>query len=124
MTTVRDYAATLSEEYTDAEALANAVVYTSNSPVAQYYPRNLSSPTVEDWFRATQTDVTYALNCTRLVIGRTYRAQVTLFRSDGVSAVVATDFTAGSDTHVVTGTIPTPPANRYTIVKYPHIEYI
>lgn len=123
LTTVANYAGLLSEEYTDAEALANAVTYTSNSPVAENRPRNFSSTTIEDWFRAKVTDVTYSLNCTRLIVGRNYKVQVSLYRSDGHLTIASTIFTATSDTHVVVGTIPTPPANMYTIVKYPVIAF-
>ena len=121
MTTDRNYTGTLSEEYTDAEALANSTTYNSNSAVARNFPRNLSSVLVEDWFRSSTTSVAYTLSCSNLVAGHNYIARVSLYRSDGLVTVVNTTFTALATTHTIVGAVPTPPANMTTTVRYPTI---
>lgn len=121
--TYNDYVGTLSEEYTDGEATANAVVTHSTSATAKNSPRNYTSATLEDWFRSVVTVVDYTLSCTNLITGRDYTVQVSLISSGGTTSTVTVTFTASAATHTITGTVPTPAAFNSTTVKYPTIAF-
>jgi hypothetical protein len=109
----------LSQEYTDALALANATIYTSNGLVAQSKPRTTG-------FVSTWTTVEYDLNFSNLVPGEEYFAQVTLVTDTGPAVFYASvpySFTAVTATHRITDTVPVP-ANGQTIsVRTPTIRF-
>lgn len=118
------YTLTLSDEYTDADALASAQVYTNNSAVAE----NLVD--YRQWFYANLTNrssritaVNYALNCTNLVEGKSYIVRVELKSSTGASVIVPYSFVATGTTHQILATIPTPAANTTITVRKPSIVF-
>jgi hypothetical protein len=112
-----NYSAELSDEYTEAEALANAYVYNTNGSTAENNPR-------VQGVVSRYTDVGFQLRCTELLAGRQYVARVVLFNvTTAVSTPVTYTFTAAGTTHTITGTIPTPPAGQAVQVKSPSISY-
>jgi hypothetical protein len=112
-----NFTATLSDEYTDAEALANAYVYATNGSTAENKPRTTG-------LVSTFTDVGFRLTCTQLLPGSQYTARVILYNTTtNVSTPVTYTFTAAGTTHTITGTIPTPAAGQAVQVKSPSISY-
>jgi hypothetical protein len=110
-----DYTATLSDEYTDAEALANATVFTSNSKIAETF---LATGYVSQW-----TSVNYKLKFTNLIANELYFATVTLRRSDGVTSMVPYSFTAAGTTHEIIDSVPNPPAGMTMEVRLPTVIF-
>lgn len=111
-----DYSATLSDEYTDAEALANAKVFISNGSIAATNSRTTG-------FVSTYVDVAYTMNFTNLVVGKEYVATVTLRTDLWVSTVRSYTFTAVATTYSLSDTVPTP-SNGHTIQVFnPQVRY-
>ncbi len=120
-----DWAATLSDPYTDADAAASAEVFTSNSNVAENLPNfqtfagtdtvvNISSKT---------TSVAYAVNCIDLLVGYSYEVTVPFRDSDGSTGTLVHTFTAAATTQAVTGTVPTPAAGHTITLNKPTIRF-
>lgn len=111
------YSATLSNEYTDAEALANARVVVGNGTTAQNLPRTTG-------FVSTFTGVAFSLTCNTLVVGQDYLVSVDLW--DSVAVVPVTrqyGFTANAVTHAINDTIPTPASGHSITVRNPRIVF-
>lgn len=116
VTMTQDYAFTLSDEYTDAEALANAQVINGNGSTAQNQPRTTG-------FVSQFTTVVFELNCTNLIPGQNYVASVILFNA--VTGLITNHypFTATGTTQLISDAIPTPPAGTTTTVQKPSIAF-
>lgn len=108
----------LSVPYTDLDAENTKVVSTGTISVAE------NQPNYRTWLYNTVTNkqsritqVIYRLNCTGLVAGKSYRANVRLYYSTGGYVTVSNTFEASSATHVIQAGVPTPPANGTITVK-------
>lgn len=119
------WSCTLSNEYTAADANASAIRYTTTGFVAENRP-NFQSQVVNTVTALSSkvTTVTYLLNCTQLVEGRTYRVTVTLTSSTGVTTTVSTEFEATGVTQQISGVIPTPAANTTIRVSNARIQFV
>jgi len=112
-----DYSATLSDEYTDAEALTNAQVIHSNGLTAQSLPR--TSGFVSKW-----TTVAFDLNFSNLVIGESYIATVSFLRQNpGGTGLKSYGFIAAATTHVIHDAISAPPDGGSTTVRNPTVSF-
>ncbi len=116
-----NYSAVLSEEYTDADALANAQVITGTGNTASTQPRTTG-------FVSVFTTVVFTMLCSNLVPGKDYLVTVDLWdqSKSPVSSHHTTKqygFTADSDTHSILDTVPTPAANHTITVSKPTIAY-
>ncbi len=111
-----NYNATVSDEYTDADALSVAVSYTGNSRIASTFPRTVG-------YVSRFTSVTYTLNCTNLVVGSNYEATVTLASNSGAHVIKTYPFTASAVNQVIVDSIPTPAAGSSIEVRLPTIAY-
>ncbi len=116
-----DFSRTLSDEYTEADALANAVTATSDALVATNFPRTTG-------FISQYTSCEYDLVCTNLMLNRAYVVTVNLISSNGTVTPRTYNFTTGTDeatdkTHTITDTIPTPAAGFFTLVSNPEIDF-
>lgn len=118
---INNYSATLSNEYTDAEALANAKVIVGTGTVAQNSPRTFG-------FVSTFTSVVFTLAMTNLINGTNYAVSVDFLDTvNGVSIVKTTK------TYPITGDatgaasivdiIPTPAAGHYIFLRNPQIHF-
>jgi hypothetical protein len=111
-----DYSATLSDEYTDAEALANALVYTSNSRAASNLPRTTG-------FVSTYSTVQYRLLFENLLPGQTYIAKVNFVSDTGVVTVQEHEFEADDTEELIVGNVPYPTAGHTMEVRNPTVAY-
>lgn len=102
-----NYNAVISDEYTDADALASATSWVGNGLVAESRPRT-------NQFTSTWTTVQFTLHCTDLLVGETYTARVNLKDSSGAVSVVTYSFVAPAVTHDIVDNIPTP-LNGHTL---------
>jgi hypothetical protein len=119
-----DLHSVLSDEVTDAEALAVATVVTSNGTVAENFPNyqaTLGDGPNTHYSRFTQ--VAFTLHFTRLIVGRTYVALVSLISSNGVRQDVSYPFVAPGVSHQITDFIPQPSAGLWTKVFQPLIRF-
>lgn len=111
------YSAELSNEYTDAEALAHAYTYHSSGNTAENTPRTTG-------FTSRYTAVDYTLNCSNLIPFRNYVARVRIWNTKtGANTYHVFSFTAGGSTQVLTGFIPTPPVGEPLQVRDPSIAF-
>ncbi len=118
------FSSALSEPYTDADANATAVVYTGTSFTAENAPNyQITGANNLITRRSRITSVAFEITCTRLIIGTDYIVSYELVTSNGVGSSHTVQFTADSESHVVTGTIPEPAANLKTTVKNARIRY-
>lgn len=126
-TDTSNYSAVLTDECTDAQALASAVPVIGTGTVAQNQPRTTG-------FTSIFTDVVFTLNCRNLVSGKDYVVSVDLWDKTidvnpetGEPATSTTTrqyvFTATGGTHAITDTIPTPDPGHTIQVKHPTIQY-
>lgn len=113
---VHNYSATLSEEYTDAIALTNALTFQSNGLVAENRPRTTG---LVSSFTAIQFD----LQCSNLLPGEVYVATAELWTSTGARTLRSYAFTALGTTHVVSDNLPTPTAQTTILVKNPTLRF-
>jgi hypothetical protein len=116
---INSYSCILSDEYTDAEALANARVIQGNSNVAQNNPRTTG-------FISTFTNVVFTLITTNLVSSQRYLVSV-----DFVDITAGTMTTRqygfqADDTgkHNITDVIPTPAVGHSIVVRNPRIAFV
>lgn len=110
-----DYTFTLSDEYTDAEALANALVYSSNAKFAENLPR--TTGLVSRW-----TTSTFSVECSNLEIGMRYSLEVTFKDSDGTLTPQEYEFTASASTETISDAIPTPAEGHTVRVTNPKVH--
>lgn len=112
-----DYTATLTDEYTDADALSVARVINGNGATAQNMPRTTG-------FISSFTTVTFTLTCINLIVGQSYLVSYDLADlTAGTSSTVQLGFIAGQTTHSITASIPTPAAGHSVIVRNPKISF-
>jgi len=111
-----DYSATLSDEYTDAIALANQEVRVSNGLVAETRPRTTG-------FVSTWTTVDYTLHFSNLLAGEDYLAQTTIINDNGSVMAVPYSFQATGPTHSHTASAPVPAAGHTLIVRSSIVNY-
>lgn len=116
VTSTHNVTGTLTDEYTDAEALANALVVNSVGNTAQTLARTTG-------FVSTWTTVAFDLNFTNLVSGRSYLATVTLLDSDNTKTIVPYLFTASGKTFKITDSIPIPAQGHTITVKTPLVAF-
>lgn len=113
------YSATLSEEYTDADALANATVVTGTGATASTTPRTTG-------FVSVFTSVVFTIFTSNLIPGKDYVVTVDLWeKGPGVNTHTPKSygFTAAASTHTITDVVPTP-ADFHTItVQKPTITF-
>lgn len=103
LTANHNYTATLTDEYTDAEALANAQVIVSNGATAQNFQRTTG-------FVTQTTTVIYTISLSNLISGQNYLVTAR-FRTDKfVQSVKTYPVLATSSTAVIVDSIPLPPA--------------
>jgi hypothetical protein len=118
-----NFSAVLSEEYTDADALANATVVVGTGTTAQTTPRTTG-------FTSIFTSVVYTINCSNLIDGKDYVVEVDLWEK-GVGPLgpisnhttLSVGFTASGTTHTITNVVPTPAAQRTITVQKPVITF-
>lgn len=112
-----DYSATLSNEYTDAEAAANAQVFSGNGTTAENLPRTTG-------FTNRSTSVGFSLSISNLIIGTSYLASVELWDSkSGTTSVVQYPFTATASTKTINDTVPTPAPLKTLTVRNPRVAF-
>lgn len=118
-----NFSAILSEEYTDAEALANATVVLGTGTTAQTTPRTTG-------FTSIFTAVVFTLNLSNLIDGKDYVVEVDMWEKGvGPTGPISTHtpkqygFTATGDTHTITDVVATPTANRTITVQKPTITF-
>lgn len=121
-TDTNNYSAVLSNEYTDAEALANATVVTGTGCTAANLPRTTG-------FTSIFTDVAFSLKFTNLQNGKNYEATVQLLeqKPGNIYINVSTrtyDFTATGPTHQIDDTLPTPDPGKTITVRQPKVSII
>lgn len=117
ITANHNYSATLSDEYTDAEALAHAVVVNSNGATAENLPRTTG-------LISRYTSVTFDLNFSNLVIGEAYLATVNLWDSNGAQTTRGYGFTASKTTHTIHDSVPTPASGHTITVRIPTVAFV
>lgn len=110
----------LSEEYTDADALANAQVVTGTGTTAATTPRTTG-------FTSVFTSVVFTLQMSNLIVGSSYVVQVDLWEKGPNNLSTHTPkqygFIATDVTQTITDVVPTP-ANFHTItVQKPTITF-
>lgn len=113
---VHNYSATLSDEYTDAIALANAEVFNTNGLTAENKPRTTG-------LVSSFTTTIYQLRFTNLLAGEDYTATVTLADSNGARTVRTYDFTAIDVTHTISDSIPNPAAGHSITARNPFVRF-
>lgn len=113
---VHNYSATLSDEYTDAIALANAETFNTNGLTAENKPRTTG-------LVSSFTTTLYELRFTNLLAGESYVATVTLADSNGTRTVRTYDFTATEATHTISDSIPNPVAGRTITARNPFVRF-
>lgn len=96
-----DRIVTLTDEYTDADALAVASMLFGTGLVAESLPRTTG-------YISTWTTVQFSLACNNLMPGQPYVVSVELLHSDGSVTTVNYPFTAVTTDNTITDTIPTP----------------
>lgn len=115
-----NFSAVLSEEYTDADALANAQVVVGTSTTAQTTPRTTG-------FTSVYTSVVFTLFMSNLVAGKDYLVQVDLWEKGPNNFSTHTPkqygFTASDTTHTITDVVPTPVDFHTITVQKPLITF-
>lgn len=118
LTSGSNYGATLSDEYTDAEALANAAIINSNGLTAESIPRTTG-------FVSRFTTVSYDLNLSNLVIGESYLVQVGLLRQNPNSTGLKSyGVVATATTMTIHDTISTPTDGGTITVRNPIVSFL
>lgn len=122
-----NHSAVLTDEYTDALALANADVVTGTGKVASNLPRTTG-------FTSVYTTVVFTLTCHNLISGRNYVVSVDFSDTTadvnpetGEHGLVVTTkqypFTAASGSNIIIDAVPTPAAGHYIQVSNPRIAF-
>ena len=112
-----DYSATLTNEYTDAEALTNARTVNGNGSTAQNFPRTTG-------YVSSFTTVAFQLQTSGLVVGSDYLVSYDLWdQTAGIISTVQIGFTAAATTHAINGNVPTPAAGHSVTIRNPRIAF-
>lgn len=116
-TDTNNYSAVLSDEYTDADALANATLVNGTGATASNLPR-------ANGFTSQSTSVVYTLSFSNLIKDRDYVATVDLWDQPTNSHTIKTyAFTAPGVTHSLIDTVPTPAAGHVITVSKPLVSF-
>lgn len=103
VTSTSDYMAVLSNEYTDAEALTNATVITSNGSTAENKPRTTG-------YVSRFTNVVYTIHMSNLIIGKSYVVTAKFHDQNFTQSTKQYGVVASQTTASITDVISTPPA--------------
>jgi len=118
ITGTHDYSATLSDEYTDAEALTNAFILNSNGATAENIPRTTG-------FVSRFTTVAFDLAFSNLVVGKSYLASVNLLSiNPNANTIKQYGFVAIATTHTIHDAVATPAAGGTTTVRLPTVTFV
>lgn len=112
-----NYSALLEDEYTDTEALANALVIISNGATAENLPRSTG-------FVSRFTNVIYTLNMTNLVVGQRYLVTVTFRSNPFFASTRQYGINATATEMSLTDVVPTPSAGATTTITSATIAFI
>lgn len=114
---VHNYSATLTDEYTDQEALAHAQIILSNGTTAENLPRTTG-------FISRFTAVQYSLVLTNLIKGKSYVVTVNLRLSWSFQTITKQyPFTANDTTGSIVDNVPNPiPGGTITVLN-PKIKF-
>lgn len=122
-TDTNNFSAVLTDEYTDALALANATVVIGTGKTAQNTPRTTG-------FTSITTSVVYTLAFDNLLSGQDYTATVDLwdlsednFGTVSVHTLKTYAFTASGATHTIVDVVPTPAAFHTITVQKPTVAF-
>lgn len=111
VTANHNYTATLDTEYTDAEALSNALVLTSNGATAENLPRTTG-------FVTRTTNVVFTLLMSNLIDKQDYLVTVSFRDQNFVTTIRQYGVTAHGTTSSLTDVVPTPiPGGRITVLS-------
>lgn len=110
-----DRIVTLSDEFTDADALAAASIAIGTSLAAMSLPRTTG------WV-STWTTVQFTLSCHNLMTGQAYDVTVELLSSVGGTTTLTYNFTATGPDHDIVDNIPTPPDGQWILARNPAIN--
>lgn len=105
----------LSDEYTDADALAAATVAIGTALVAESLPRTTG------WV-STWTTVQFTLSCHNLMTGQDYVVTVEFLSSTGGTSTQTYSFTATGADHDIVDNIPVPADGQWTLARNPAIN--
>lgn len=113
---VSGYAAVMTDEYTDAIALANASVTSGGGRVAANFPRTTG-------FVSSFISVQFTLRFSNLLLGENYVAVALFVQDDGTEISRAYAFTASGTTHTVTDSVPTPDAGQTMRLRAANVNF-
>lgn len=112
-----NFSCTLSDEYTDAEALTNAQVIVGVGATAQNKPRTTG-------LVSTFTNVVYTLNLSSLIPGSNYTVTVDIWNpGTGVTTPKSYSVSPTGTTQVIIDTVPVPPVGQSLQVRNPRIVF-
>jgi len=120
-TDASNYSALLEEEYTDADALANAEVHLGTGATASTVPRTTG-------YVSVFTSVVLTLSMSNLIDGKDYLVEVDMW-DKGTSPVTSVHtpkqygFTASGTTHQITDVVATPAPFHTITVQKPTITF-
>lgn len=113
-----DYDGLLENEYTDLEAYNNAVVFSNSGNTAENTPRTTG-------YVSRFTSVLFTLAFSNLIAGEDYTARVRFWNTKtGASTFRTYTFTAGSSTHLIADTVPTPNPGQPLQVRDPSVAFL
>lgn len=112
------FTGTLSDPYTDADAIASQITYSSNGLTAE------NNPSYKTFnynhlahIQSQFTTVNFTIHCTNLVVGESYDVKYEYWDSDSTRVVIIVTFVADATTHDLAGTVPTPDAGHTKTIK-------
>lgn len=110
-----NFSGTLSNEYTEAEALSNGKTYIGNGT---------SASNMRSGYTISQTSVAFTLNLSRLIPGQNYLVSYQLWDPlTGAVTQVSVPFVAVLTTGTVSGTIPLPARGHTTQIRFPTVAF-
>lgn len=119
-----DWNIELSEQYTDEDAEASKVTYSSNSRIAENLPdHQIWTQTSIVNRESKTTTVDYSVTARDLLVGRTYDIIVTMVNNAFVTSTVVHEVLADSTTEVVTGSIPFPAEGETIELKSVTVQF-
>lgn len=119
-----NWTATLSEPFTEADQIAGQLQYTSNGLTTENLPNYVQWQF--DYINnqsSRYTGVNFVITCSNLLEGESYTVSYQYWRNDGVIVNNSEVFVAGSITHTILGTVPTPPSGKTITLRNVRIVY-
>lgn len=114
---VNNYSSQLSEEYTDAEALANALVIHSNGATAETFQRTTG-------FVSRWTVVSFTITVSNLIPGTPYTVSVDMWDNPSNSHTTQTwNITPQGSSQTIQGTVPVPQQGHTITVRNPLVVF-